>query len=176
MKSLKFIVFILFIAFLTYNNSWGQKVIQKETIVTLYEPGIDYGVDIGTVTGTYKYTFTLHLNKEGYLDCVSWHATDWNLHNQDGDWVKVIDSGHDTYACLWDIWNNIGFYNTGWNISYDVKDGWLNEWMPSEMPSEGSFVSMSTKILCKGKILDMSFMIQFHINANGDITANVVKP
>ena len=96
--------------------------------------------------------------------------------NDNGDPVKIIDSGHDTYGSFWDFMNNKDVYNEGWNISYDIPDGWLNEWWPALMPLEGSMVAMSTKILCKGKMLDWSFMTQLHINANGDITANVVKP
>jgi hypothetical protein len=176
MKRINSLIVILLFAFAVCNNSWGQKVIQKETVVTLYGVGIDYGDGVGYVTGTYKYHFTLHLSKDGYIQSIHWNATDFNLRNEAGNWVKIIDSGHDSYGFIWDFWNNKDAYNAGFNISYDIPDGWLSEWMPEEMPDEGTFVDMSCKILCKGKIIDWSFMVQLHMNANGEITADVVKP
>ena len=175
MKTMKFLLLIVLLAAMTSINSFGQ-IIRQESVVTLIEPGINYGDPIGTVTGTYKYYYTIKLSKEGFIESMHWHAGDWNLVNENGDKIKIIDSGHDNYGAFWDFWNNKDFYNTGWNITYDIPDGWLNEWWPALMPLEGTMVAMSTKISCNGKMLDWSYMVQFHVNANGEITANVVKP
>jgi hypothetical protein len=176
MKTIRLVFSILFISLLTCNNSWGQKLIQKDVFITLYGEGINYGDEIGTVTGTYVYHFTLKLTKDNKIESIHWNATNFNLQNEDGDWVKILDSGCDNSGFIWDFWNNKDFYNTGFNITYDVPDGWLNEWLPEEFPIEGSFVDMSCKILSKGRIVDWSFMVQLHRNAHGDITADVVKP
>lgn len=178
METIKSVFFILVIAFLVCNNSRGQKVIQKETLVTLYGVGIDYGTGIGYVTGAYVYHFSLHLNKDGKIECIHWNSRDYNLRNEDDDWVKIIDSGHDNYGVVWDLWNYKDVYNEGFNISYDVPDGWLDEYMPApdDMPEEGAIINLSCKILCKGNILDWSYMVVLHINANGDITVDMVKP
>jgi hypothetical protein len=175
MKPLKFLFLVVIFAALTCINSLGQ-VIQRETLVTIYAPGVDYGSPVGKVTGTYKYYFTIKLSKEGFMESLHWHAGDWNLVNDSGDPVKIIDSGHDTYGPTWDFFNNKDLYNTGYNITFDIPDGWLNEWWPALMPLEGSNVDMSLKLLCKGIKLDWRYMVQLHINANGEITANVVKP
>jgi hypothetical protein len=176
MKTLKFLFLIFVIAFLTCNNSFGQTVMHKETLVTIYDSGIDYGAPIGKVTGTYKYYFTIRLNKLGELESLQWHAGDWNLVNDNGDPVKVIDTGGSTLGSGWDFFNNKDAYNVGWNISYEIPDGWLNEWWPALLPIEGSNINMSVKILCKGNMLKWSFMTQVHINANGEITVNFIKP
>lgn len=176
MKTLKILFLVSLFAAITGICSFGQKVIHKEALVTIYAPGIEYASPIGTVTGTYKYYFTIKLNNQGELESMQWHAGDWNMVNINGDPVKIIDSGHDNYGPFWDFMNNKDVYNEGWNISYNIPDGWLNEWWPALMPLEGGMVAMSTKIMCNGKMLDWSFMTQLHINANGDITAEFVKP
>jgi hypothetical protein len=178
MKTMRSVFLILLIAFFVCNNNWGQKIIQKDVVVTLYGEGISYGPDIINVAGTYTYHFSLHLNKEGKIECIHWNSKNYDLHTEDGDWVKIIDSGHDNSGFVWDFWNNKDVYNEGFNIYYDVSDGWLDEYMPApdDMPVEGAFINMSCKILCKGKIVDWSYMVVLHINANGDITVDMVKP
>jgi hypothetical protein len=56
-----------------------------------------------------------------------------------------------------------------------VKDGWLDDILPASMLEEGTYVNMAAKISCKGKSLYFGCMYQLHINANGEITAEVVK-
>jgi len=175
MKTLRFLALVFVIAFSLCSNSRGQRVIQKDIVATLYDGGIYYE-GIGYVTGTYVYHFVLQVSKDGFITGIHWNAKDWDLHTSEGEWVKIIDAGHDSYGLFWDFWNNKDVYNTGYNISYDVPDGWLNEWLPSVFPEEGSFVDMSCKIMKKGKILDWSFMMQVHMNANGTATVNFVKP
>lgn len=52
---------------------------------------------------------------------------------------------------------------------------WLNDIMPSTFPLEGTISNMSAKVICKGTKYLLSGLVQIHMNANGDITAKVVK-
>lgn len=172
MKTLKMVISFCVIAFFTCGNISGQ-ILQQEVVVTI--SGIDYGPGIGIVTGTYTYQYSFRLDEDGKLESMHWNVVDNDLTNEKGDKVIVVDSGHDTYGGYWILWNNINLFNTGWNISYAVEDGWLDEMMPATMPIEGTTVSMSTKIICKGTMIKMGSLLQLHINANGVITAEVIK-
>jgi len=44
-----------------------------------------------------------------------------------------------------------------------------------ELPLEGSNVWATFKYISKGKIYRISSLVQFHINANGDLTGEVNK-
>jgi hypothetical protein len=172
MKTLKFTLAIIVIAFLTSSNVFSQ-VGKQDVVVTI--SGVDYGPGIGTVYGTYTYHFVWQLSDEGFIECLHWNARNFDLYNASGDKVKIVDSGHDTYGVIWDFYNNPAFYNTGWNIEYSVPDGWLNDIMPSQMPAEGAFINMSLKLFCKGTMLKWGSMVVFHLNANGDITVDFAK-
>ena len=172
MKTLKLLVTFIFLALITCNMISGQPY-HVRVVVTIN--GLDYGPGIGVVTGTFTYQWTLWLSAEGYLKSMHWNVIDNDLSNQDGDKVKTIDSGHDNLGIMWDIFNNPGVYNTGYPIIYSVQDGWMDGIMPSELPLEGTFSNMSCKVICKGTKYSLAGLMQLHMNANGDVTANVVK-
>ncbi|MBN1183401.1 MAG: hypothetical protein JXB49_14005 [Bacteroidales bacterium] len=115
--------------------------------------GVDYGAPIGVVTGTYVYKFSFRLDKSGKLESLHWNVLSSDLVNDAGNKVLIIDSGHDTHEEMWDLWNNIGAFNEGWNIVYKVDDGWLD----------------------KGTTFSLAGLLQIHMNANGDIAAEVRK-
>jgi hypothetical protein len=174
MKTLKLSVAVFIIAFFMCSNTWGQ-VLHQDVVVTFNN--VDYGPGIGLVTGTFTYRYTLKLSKEGYIENIHWVVQDCDLHNEFGDKINYIDSGHDTFGILWDFWNNANSYNDPASVNYGRPDGWLDAMMPAEMPLEGTLASLAFKVLCKGKQYTFyASLVQVHMNANGVITANVVKP
>ena len=174
MKTLRLALSIIVIASLTCSTGFSQ-TFQKDVVVTLN--GMDYGEGIGVVYGTYTYHFICHLSDEGFLERLHWNAKNFDLYNENGDKVKVIDSGSDTYGIIWDFINMPDFYN-GYSplISYSVPDGWLDDIMPPEIPAVGTFINMSCKIMCEGTISNWGSMVVVQINANGEITVTHVKP
>lgn len=172
MKTSRLTFSVIVIALLICGNVNGQ-LLQKNVKVNLY--GIDYGPGIGTVSGYFTYHFTFKLNDEGMLETLHWNAKDFHLTNENGDKVKVIDTGHDTFGIIWDFFNNPAYYNEGYAIEYSEPDGWYDDIMPSEMPTDGAFINMSFKILCKGVVLKYGSMSILHVNANGDVTVEIYK-
>jgi len=174
----------------------GQKVLQADLVFTMdnYEwPGI------GILNGTAEYRLTIKLSKEtGLIESIHWVIRQSNITNELGDKIKPIDSGHATYEAsyydevldddigmMWDFWNRPNYFNhTVWGgdpdqFYFDVADGWLSDMGimpdPDELPVEGSFVSMSFKWIYKGVVYELSQLIQIHMNAHGDVTAEVYK-
>lgn len=141
-----------------------------------YDP---WAPGLGTISGTYTYRFSYWLSDDGYLKNIRWNVISSDLINDDGNKVIIVDSGHDNLANLW-IWFNYPNYlneSSGCpEITYDVTDGWLDEYMPPVMPVEGVSVEMSCKIVCKGVIFRIQFMAVVKINANGDMTVSFIKP
>ncbi len=172
MKTLKLSLAIIVIVMLTITNSQGQ-IFKAQSIVTIDH--LDYGPPIGEVYGTYTYSFTFKLSESGLIEGLHWNVVQCDLQNENGDKVKVIDSGLDTKGIIWSFFNYPNASNTGYPITYNVTDGWLNDIMPTEMPVEGSFVNMSLKLICKGKMFKWYGLLQFHLNANGELTAEVTK-
>lgn len=178
MKTLKFTIAAIAIVFFTTSNLSGQ-VWQTDVVVNFdeydYTPYVPF---LGIVSGSYTYHYAIKLNKEGEIESVHWVVKDCNLHNQNGDNIICIDTGHDNLGLLWAFFNRPNEGN-GFDprITYDIQDGWLDEHFPALLPIEGTFVDMSFKMMIKGQKWDMyASMVQLHINANGVITANVVKP
>jgi hypothetical protein len=110
--------------------------------------------------------------------CEDWNGRNFDLHNSDGEKLIVIDSGHDNLGVLWPWFNTPNALNDAIQpgIHYSVEDGWLDEYMPETMPSEGVAVEMSCKIKLKGLIYKMPFLAVFHMNANGVYTVEMIKP
>jgi len=173
MKTIKLALSIIAIAALT-SSSFGQ-TFQKDVVVTIN--GLNYGEGIGTVYGNYTYHLVWQLNDDGVIERLHWNAKNFNLYNENGDKIQVIDSGLDTYGIIWDFFNMPNFYN-GYipEISYEVQDGWLEDIMPSEIPAVGTFINMSVKIHCKGSSLSFGAMVVVILNAHGDVVVNFAKP
>ena len=172
MKTLKLLLSVIVVALFVNSNLYGQ-TIQKRVIVHIN--GCDYGPGLGVVTGTYTYQYTFRLDKSGKLVNMHWNVIANDLVNDSGDKVRVIDSGHDTFGAMWYIWNNIAGFNEGYPFEYEVEDGWLDDMIPDVLPLEGTVAKMSTKVMCKGTTFSLAGLLQIHINANGDITAEVRK-
>jgi hypothetical protein len=177
MKTLKFTLLFIVIAFLTCGSISGQTW-RVDVVVTFdeydYTP---YTPVLGIVSGSYTYSYTIKLSEAGSIESIHWVAKDCTLKNQNGDKIIVVDTGHDNLGVLWDFWNNPNVINNDPKLQYDVKDGWLDPYMPESMPIEGTMVNMSFKMMIKGQKFNiLAGMVQLHRNAKGVITADVVNP
>ena len=150
----------------------AQRTVHQDLNGTI--PGMYVNDEIGTISGTITYHFAYKLSKEGFIERIHWNLTDMELENDRGENVKITDSGNDNYGYYWDFFNYINMYNGG-IVTYDVTDGWLNSVMPVQMPTEGTFNNVAFKFIVKGKVYFLKLLVLFHMNANGDITVNVVK-
>ncbi len=174
MKTLKLTLMIIAVAVLSGSMLQGQRTLSQDVVVNIYD-GIDYGPEIGTLSGTYCHHFVFKLSKDGMLESVHWNTKDFDVHNEFGDKARLIDTGHDNLGIIWDFWNNPAYYNEGWPIDYDQPDGWLDDIMPGEMPAEGAFINMSLKVLCTGNMLKWGSMAVLHLNANGEPTVDIFR-
>jgi hypothetical protein len=175
MKTLKLALSIVVIAFLTCTYGFGQKTVHTESVVTL--TGIDFGPGIGVVWGTYTTKITVRLSKEGYIENIHVVYVDSDLRNTDGETARIVGGMNDNLGILWNFTNYPNASNAGFNIAYDLTDGWLTENMPpaEEWPTEGHFVMLSAKLMCNGYTHHFSGMMQIHLNAKGELTASVAK-
>lgn len=177
MKTIKLTFSIIVIAVLTCSNNWGQTI---HTEATCNMDNYDMGYPAGIVSGYIVYHFTIRVSKEtGKIESLHWVAKDCNLVNTNGDVVKSIDAGHDTYGVLWDFFNRPNYWNSvlySDKVTYNVEDGWWDNIMPAEIPSEGAFIGMAFKIICNGNVGRFYAMAQLHRNSSGEITASVIKP
>lgn len=177
MKTLKLSIAIAAVLFLTNGSMTGQ-VLNVDVVVNFYEYDYTpYTSILGIVSGSYTYHYVIKLDKDGEIESLHWNVTDCNLHNQYGDKIIVVDSGRDNLGVVWSFFSspNAGNgYDPG--LVYDVEDGWLDVHLPEVLPIEGTYVNMSFRMMIKGKKWDAyASMVQLHINANGVITADVVK-
>lgn len=178
MKALKLLCAVIVIAFITNFNLNGQTW-HADVVVHFY--GYDYtpvAPFLGIVTGSYTYSYVIKLNEDGKIESIHWVVKDCNLHNQNGDKIICVDSGHDNLGLLWEFWNKPDESN-GFDprIIYDNEDGWLDDYLPDEFPIEGAMVDMSFKMMVKGqKWVLFAGMVQLHRNSKGVITAEVVRP
>ncbi len=168
---------VFIIAFFTCGNTLGQ-VWHVDVVVSFDEYDMTpYCPEIGTITGTYTYHYGFKLSESNKIESLHWVIQDCDVHNQNGDKIICIDSGHDNFGILWDFFNNPDSWNQDIRIQYSSEEGWLTNYMPSDMPIEGTYVDMSFRTLFKGKKYDaLAGMVQLHMNANGVVTANVAKP
>jgi hypothetical protein len=114
-----------------------------------------------------------------FIESFHWNVKNCNLHNENGDKVISVDSGHDSYGLIWTFFNapNTGNGEYFPSINYDIEEGWLDEYMPELLPDEGTCISMAFKMLCKGVKWDLlAGMVILHKNAKGETTVDIVKP
>jgi hypothetical protein len=177
MKTLKFFISAIAIIAITCGYCSAQ-TIHKEA--TCHFDDYDAGPPIGVINGTVTYHFIIRLSKEtGKIENLHWVAKECSITDEYGKAVKSIDAGHDGTGELWDFFNNPNYWNEFYgtpSITYpEITDGWWDDYMPSSLPDEGTFVSMAFKLLCKGKMIKMYCLAQLHVNANDDVTVNFIK-
>jgi len=139
-----------------------------------------------TLSGSWTYHVTYHINKKtGEVDNLHWNVKHCDLWDSDGNKYKAIDTGNDNLAAWWNFFNNINLYNDleDNNIQYDEEDGWLdpdvyvdpdNPGWPTIFPQTGMMVN-TFKFVGQGDKVTWKSLIQVHMNANGDLTANFIK-
>ena len=172
------LLFLLLFSFIFLLRGSGQ-TLQKDVKITLTD--YDYSAlspVIGVVSGTADYHFTFQLSKEGFIKAIHWNVTNCNLHNSEGVEIKILDTGNDNLGIYWEFFNTPNASNDAYQpgIRYNVPDGWLDSYMPEQMPVEGVYVENLFTIKCKGYMLRLPLKIVLHMNANGVYTVDMIKP
>ena len=175
MKTLKFFAAAFALLWITSANLLQAQTFQKQVVVT--ENNLVMWCLNRSVTGQYVYHFAYHLDrKTGKIDNLHWnvlHAEIWDT--ETGERYVIHDGANDRLGTWWDFMNKPNEYN-GIPDLYDVEDGWLDPYMPEELPKEeGSMVAMNFRFNARGMMVNWSTLIQLHINANGEVTAEVYK-
>jgi hypothetical protein len=138
------------------------------------------GYPIGLVNGHITYHFTIRLSREtGKIESLHWVTKDCSIVNENGEIVKSSDAGHDTKGVIWDFFNRPNYWNEQLysdKCTYNIEDGWWNNIMPETLPEEGTCVGMAFKIIFNGQVFRYYSLLQLHINSNGVVTANIIKP
>ena len=129
------------------------------------------------VSGYWTYHFAYHLNKDGLVDNIHWNIKNCNLVDSEGNSYRIMDTGNDNagdpWYGLWDLFNNLGAVNAGFNISYNVDDGWLP--LPDIRPDEGRIVNMAIKIFGNGQKYTLHWYWHVSRNAKGEIKVESVS-
>jgi hypothetical protein len=111
------------------------------------------------------------------MHCNTWKSDFHDINT--GEEVKCFDTVNDSYGYYFEFFNNPNAANgfpSEDPLIYNVGDGWLDEYMPEDYPFEaGTMVEMNWKFLIKGAKFGISSLIQIHVNANGEVKANVEK-
>lgn len=173
MKTWRLFLSLLVIVFAVFVNTLSAQTFHRQ--LTISTNGAMAWCLNRVLAGELTYNFSYHLdNKTGKIDNVHWnvlHAVYWDV--ETGQKYIPFDTGNDRLGLYWQFFNTPNASN-GIPDFYDVEDGWLDSFLPTELPGEGSMISMNFKFISKGGIkFTMSTMIQLHVNANGELTAEV---
>lgn len=141
----------------------------------------------GTVTyeppflsGWWLYHVSYHVDKRtGEVSKMHWNIKQSHLEDQDGNEYKVIDTGNDNYGgsvgglVFYDLWNNINAFNEGYDINYDIEDGWIPA--PNTTIYEGSSISTFKVIGKNGEKVTFKEVRVYHVNGNGEVVVDFDK-
>ncbi len=174
MKTLKLFAVMLILAFFVSSNRVNAQTFQKELIATfndMYLPCIDI-----YISGTWTCHFTYQLDKGGKISRMHFNTLQSDFHEvQTGEKVICLDTGNDKLGNYFWFFNNPNAAN-GIEDCYNVKDGWLDQYMPDNYPfEEGSMVEQNWKFIYGGEKYGVSTLIQLHINAKGVVTVDNSK-
>ena len=173
MKTLKMLVSVFIIALLACFNSVSAQTKQFDIHAEL-DHVVVWCLN-KELSGSWTYHMTFHVNKKtGEVDRLHWNIKHCDLEDNEGNKYHVMDSGNDNLGAWWDFFNNIKLFNEGNGSVWDVEDGWLDPYWPTVMPQEGSVVNMY-KFIGNGEVVKLFVVTQLHINANGEITADVAR-
>ena len=173
MKTLKFFAAALVAIFALSVNQTNAQAFHRDLTLTFdhyYFDCIDK-----SLSGTWTARVTYHVDqKTGKIDGFHYNMLNENIYDvATGEKVMCVAAGHWTYGPLFDFWNKPNYYN-GIEDFYDVEDGWLDELMPGTSPLEG-FLIENGKYITKDAILTFKTLVQFHKNAQGEITVDINK-
>jgi hypothetical protein len=174
MKTKVFFMTALLLGIFTNSSPANAQTKQQELVANfgiMYIPCVDRWI-----SGTWTAHFTYFLGKDGKIERMHVNTKKSDFFDiNTGEEVICLDTFNDSYGSYFWFMNNPNAANGGEDI-YNVEDGWLDEYMPEDYPfEEGTMVEMNWKYLIKGKKFGFSSLIQIHRNANGEITAEVVK-
>ena len=125
-----------------------------------------------SLSGTWVAHITYHLGKDGKIDRVHLNTLHQDLWDTDtGEKAMYIDALNDNLGINFDLLNSLNA-SYGSHISFDVPDGWLDEYMPETLPVEGTYVEMNWKFKISGEFYGYSNLMRLNKNANGDVTVD----
>jgi hypothetical protein len=134
------------------------------------------------LTGYWVYHISYHVSKKtGEVTRIHWNLKQSHLEDQEGNTYKIVDTGNDNYGgplpalggTSYDLWNNINAYNAGFDINYDVVDGWITN--PNTTVYVGTFASTFKIIGSKGNKVTFKDVRAYHINGKGDLVVDFDK-
>jgi hypothetical protein len=174
MKTLKLFAAAFALLWIASTNQTQAQTFQKQLVII--ENDIAPWCLNRPVTGKFVYHFAYHLDrKTGKINNVHWNLLQADIRDTEtGEKYIFHDTGNDRIGFWWDFYNNPNSSN-GIPDLYNVEDGWLDEVMPEVLPQEGTLVGMNFRFTGKGMMLNWSMLIQLHMNANGEVTAEVYK-
>jgi len=177
MKTFKLIISVFLLAFLTCSISVHAQTHQYEL-----RASFDEGILLcdKVCKGYWVYHITYHLNKDGELSRLHWNMKDCDIRDvETGEKYIMTNTGSDNLGAMWGLFNMLNEYNNvlyDFRVSYDQPDGWMDDFLPETFPVEGTYVEMNLKMIGKKGIIGYGkFLVQAHINANGELSAYVEK-
>jgi len=182
MKTAKFLILSVAILVFMIGNSVNAQTNQFNLTATLDHAMVMCMETNETVSGHCTYHFTYHLNqKTGKIEWIHFNVIDAEMiGDESGTEYLYRDTAHDNmnYLGSWEFWNNINAWNESWNSNwvFDVEDGFLDPYLPADMPDEGTFIGSVFSVKAKsGGVVNVYgyTKVQFHLNANGVLTADV---
>ncbi len=178
MKTKVFFIQVLFLAIIAISSTANAQTRQYTLVADFGTFKVDC-LD-RTIAGTWTAHFTYTLGKDGKIKrmhCNTWKSDFHDINT--GEEVKCFDTVNDSFGSYFEFFNNPndanGFPSED-PLIYNVGDGWLDDYMPENYPfEEGTMVEMNWKFLIKGEKFGYSTLIQIHVNANGELTTNILK-
>ena len=174
MKTLKFFAAAFALLWIASANQTQAQTFQKQLIIL--ENNLAPWCLNRPVTGKFVYHFAYHLDrKTGKIDNIHWNLLHADIRDSETDERYIAhDTGSDRLGMAWYFFNNPNSSN-GIPDFYNVEDGWLDSVMPEELPEEGTYIAMNFRFNARGMIANWSTLIQLHMNAKGEVTAEVYK-
>ncbi len=121
------------------------------------------------VNGYVTYHFTYHLGKDG-ITKIHWNLFDYEIRDvETNERYKLTDVGNDNSLEWLPFFNNINSSNEGYGFSYDVEDGWLDEYLPAVYPNEGTYVEMNFQVRGKEFKAHWKVIDRLSFDSNGDL-------
>jgi hypothetical protein len=174
MKTLKLFAAVIALLWITSANQTQAQTFQNQMVVT--ENDLMAWCLNRSITGQFVYHFSYHLDrKTGKIDNIHWNILHTDIRDSEtGERYIFHDCGSDRLGYWWDFYNNPNSSN-GIPDLYNVEDGWLDDYMPEELPKEGTMIGMNFRFNARGMMLNWSTLIQLHMNSDGKVTAEVYK-
>ncbi len=175
MKTLKFSVPVIVIAFIAISNSANAQTFQQKLTATM--ENVSTTCLNRVVSGSFVLNCTYHLdNKTGKIDRIHFNVIHCDVRDDEtGERIIIIDTGNDNLGYYWDFFNNLNGSN-GVPDMYNVEDGWLDPYMPDVLPEEGTLIEMNWKFILKGVgKFHWSTLVQVHQNAKGEVIVDMHK-